>query len=189
MPPKRKLRASSPNGLAPGQLLKRNTLPGNMTAPWAWVGTEVVASSEITQEHLLATCGLSRRNDCSFCRNRYAPGYLRPSPPATNDAEDGVIVISDDDEFTCTKQSCKYNPNCLNYLGQELWEDEGEPVCLLLTRTADDIVIDRAREAFLKAANIGDDPLLNSRDPDIPVGLKVKPLLCVRTEWHSHIVP
>ncbi|SJL00507.1 uncharacterized protein ARMOST_03820 [Armillaria ostoyae] len=155
MPPKRKLRASSPNGLAPGQLLKRNTLLGNMTAPWAWVGTEVVASSEITQEHLLATCGLSRRNDYSFCRNRYAPDYLRPSPLPTDDAEDGVIVISDDEEFTCTKQSCKYNPYCLNYLGQELWEDE-----------------DRAKEAFLKAANIGDDPLLNGRDPDIPVGLK-----------------
>ncbi|KAK0210866.1 hypothetical protein DFS33DRAFT_1252154 [Desarmillaria ectypa] len=155
MPPKRKLRASSPNGLAPGQLLKRNMLPGNMTTPWAWVGSEVATSSEITQEHLLATCGLSRRNDCSFCRNRYAPGYRRPSLPAPDDAEDGVIIISDDEQFTCSKQSCKYNPNCLNYLGQELWEDE-----------------DRAREAFLKAANIGDDPLLHSRDPDIPVGLK-----------------
>ncbi|KAK0459838.1 uncharacterized protein EV420DRAFT_1629202 [Desarmillaria tabescens] len=155
MPPKRKLRASSPNGLAPGQLLKRNTLPGNMTTPWAWVGTEVATSSEITQEHLLATCGLSRRNDCSFCRNRYSPDYRLASSPAPDDAEDGVIVISDDEEFTCSKQSCKYNPNCLNYLGQELWEDE-----------------DRAREAFLKAANIGDDPLLHSRDPDIPVGLK-----------------
>ncbi|KAG7447960.1 cysteine proteinase [Guyanagaster necrorhizus] len=126
-----------------------------MPTPWAWVGTEVATSSEITQEHLLATCGLSRRNNCAFCRNRYTPGYRRPSPPAPDDAEDGVIVISDDEEFTCSKQSCKYNPNCLNYLGQELWEDE-----------------DRAREAFLKAASIGDDPLLSSRDPDIPVGLK-----------------
>ena len=32
---------------------------------------------------------------------------------------------------------------------------------------------DKAREAFSKVSKIGEDPLLDARDPDIPVGLKV----------------
>lgn len=36
------------------------------------------------------------------------------------------------------------------------------------------IYADKSRRAFLKALNTGDDPILDSRDPDIPVGLKVR---------------
>ena len=41
------------------------------------------------------------------------------------DEDDGVVVISDDEGPTCDKKTCRSNPNCLNYLGQEQWEDEG----------------------------------------------------------------
>lgn len=32
---------------------------------------------------------------------------------------------------------------------------------------------DDAMKSFLKAANLGDNPILDGRDPDFPVGLKV----------------
>ena len=34
-------------------------------------------------------------------------------------------------------------------------------------------LLDDAREMFMKAANLGDNPILDARDPDLPVGLKV----------------
>ena len=47
------------------------------------------------------------------------------SSSAEGEIEDDVIVISDDDAPPCTKKLCRANPNCLNYLGQEKWEEEG----------------------------------------------------------------
>jgi len=34
-------------------------------------------------------------------------------------------------------------------------------------------VLDEARERFLKAAKLGFNPILDARDPNLPVGLKV----------------
>lgn len=122
------------NGLAPGEQLKRNTLPGNNSSPWGWVGTEVVNPSEITSEHLLVACGLSERNLYPFCPNKYShscmPAILQsptePREPSVNEElDEDVIVISDDELLHCVRKSCKANPNCLNFLGQENWEDEG----------------------------------------------------------------
>src|SRR4051794_17396193 len=63
MAQRRKRRISpSLRGLAPGEQLKRSKLTGNYASPWGWVGTEVSDASKITEAHLLATCGLSKRN-------------------------------------------------------------------------------------------------------------------------------
>ncbi|KAH7913760.1 hypothetical protein BJ138DRAFT_1145448 [Hygrophoropsis aurantiaca] len=166
MPPKRKRRASpASKGLAAGEQLKRGRLVGNDSSAWGWVETEASDPSQITSEHRLMTCGLSRRNKNPYCANKYAPKRKETksrSPPreikgtlAEGELENDIIVISDDEVAPCDKKTCKNNPNCLNYLGQEKWEDE-----------------EKAFELFLKAADLGQNPILNGRDPHIPVGLK-----------------
>lgn len=137
MPLKRKRGVSlTSKGLAPGEQLKRSTHSGNNASPWAWVGTEVVTPSEITSEHLLVACGLSERNAHPCCLNKYSslpctlpataqsPTQLKGSS-VNGELDEDVIVISDDEPLQCVRKSCKTNPNCLNYLGQENWEDEG----------------------------------------------------------------
>ncbi|GAA6057771.1 hypothetical protein JCM3770_006837 [Rhodotorula araucariae] len=54
----------------------------------------------------------------------------------------------------CAADSCSSNPRCLNWLGQDKWENA-----------------DKALQEFRKAAGLPPDPS-NDRDPDIPVGLK-----------------
>lgn len=133
MPVKRKRRVSfSSQGLAPGEHLNRSTLPGNNNSPWGWVGTEVVNAADITNEHRLVTCGLSKRNKFPLCRNKYSGDIqMKPQEPTLRQStvdgelEEDVIVISDDEEPECSRKACKFNPNCLNYLGQDDWEDEG----------------------------------------------------------------
>lgn len=178
-PQKRRGRVSpSTKGLAPGVLLKRNALPNSSFSPWSWVGTEIVDSSEITLDHLLATCSFSESSH-PFCRNKYALKEKESSlaalakADAKGELEDDIIVISDDDEVTCTKKACKFNPNCLNYLGQESWADEGLHYLSSLGATIKLSVLDTAQETFLKAANLGENPVLDTREPDQPVGLKV----------------
>lgn len=165
MPPKRKRRPSPPpKGLAAGEHLKRAKLAGNNSSAWGWVDIEVSDPSQITLEHRLMTCGLSRRNRNPFCGNKYVSKpeqsqptvTLEPTVEAANgESENDIIVVSDDEPPNCAKKACKNNPNCLNYLGQDKWEDEG-----------------KAREQFLKASDLGFNPLLNARDPELPVGLK-----------------
>ena len=137
MPPKRKRDASpSSNGLATGEPFKR-TAHAIGASSWGWVGSEAKDVSEITDEHLLATCGLSsKRNTHRFCRNKFAslelaPGATKPTKHSNGEIEEDIIVISSDDEedSNCTKKQCKNNPNCLNYLGQKIWEDEGNHLC------------------------------------------------------------
>ena len=135
MPPKRKRHASlPPKGLLPGERLKRPVIHGASasTALWGWVGTEVTDAERITLEHRLAACNLSQRNKNTICANKYSslPETTRiptPSKPAAVDGEieEDIIVISDDDEAPsfCSKKTCRTNPNCLNNVGQEAWED------------------------------------------------------------------
>ncbi|KAG5354040.1 hypothetical protein C0989_009737 [Termitomyces sp. Mn162] len=165
MTSKRKRRVSpSSKGLAPGERLKRNVLPSD--SRWGWVGIEVDRVSSITSEHLLISCGLSKRNNHPSCQNKYFQGVtaaqlVRKPITASVDGEldDEVIVISDDEGHPCSPRSCKSNPNCLNYLGQESWEDG-----------------DDALRAFLKAIPLEHDPALYTREPGFPVGLKESPI-------------
>ncbi|KAL0577943.1 hypothetical protein V5O48_004050 [Marasmius crinis-equi] len=167
MAQKRKRRASpSSKGLAAGEVLKRERLAGGnaTTTPWGWVGTEVNVkdASQITQEHYLTVYGLSSRSRNPRCRNKYKEArdeQLPPPPPATATArgelEEDVIIVSDDEEGQCNKKDCKFNPFCLNYLGQEKWEDE-----------------DKAQRMWEKSVDFGSNPKDVTRTPGTPVGLK-----------------
>lgn len=120
-------------GLAPGEKLKLQTAPQvSSNAPWGWVATEVSEVDEITLQHRLSTCNLSSRNKKPRCRNIYSSATIKIAPrtaasskDAHGEPEDDVIVISDAEDETCSKTLCKLNPFCLNYLGQDKWEDEG----------------------------------------------------------------
>ncbi|KAG5647281.1 hypothetical protein DXG03_000817 [Asterophora parasitica] len=74
--------------------------------------------------------------------------------------DDDIIIISDDEGHPCAAKACKFSPNCLNYLGQENWEDE-------------DVLVN----AFMKALALEDNPSFEGREPDFPVGLKLRTLV------------
>jgi ubiquitin carboxyl-terminal hydrolase 48 len=136
MAPKRKRNASlPPKGLTSGELLNRNAIAS--ASPWGWVGTEVTDLADITLEHRLLACGLSQRNVILYCRNKFgakedeahatfSKEHQLPLQGVDGELDDDIIVISDDEQPSCSKKLCKSNPNCLNYLGQEMWEDEGD---------------------------------------------------------------
>ena len=136
MPPKRARRGSpSAAALSAGDRLKRAKLTGNdYYSAWGWVGTEVHDPAHITTEHRLATCGLSKRSPWPLCANKYAlasqseaerPKAKVEERAAGGELQEDIIVISDDELPSCSNRECKANPFCLNYLGQEKWEDEG----------------------------------------------------------------
>lgn len=114
--------------------------------------------SDISSEHCLMACGLSAKNVYPFCANKFATSQA-PKPSANVKEEvildDDIIIIQDDEEVKCTKKGCKENPNCLNYLGQDKWEDEG-----------------RAMGDFLQVASVGFDPNEDIRVSEYPVGLR-----------------
>jgi hypothetical protein len=114
MPPKRRRPPS------PAEKTKRSVPSDSRTSPWGWVGTEVKAVSALTAEHVLATCGFSARNSPSLCPNRLTQGS------AHDKLDNDIIVITDEETSQCSRKVCKNNPNCLNYLGQEKWEDDGK---------------------------------------------------------------
>jgi hypothetical protein len=136
MAPKRKRNASMPpKGLASGELLKQNAITSG--SPWGWV--EMTDLADITLEHRMLACNLSQRNDIPYCLSKFAAkkdeGNAKksresqlPAPSVDGELDDDIIVISDsdDEQPSCSKKLCKANPNCLNYLGQEMWEDEGD---------------------------------------------------------------
>jgi hypothetical protein len=135
MPPNRKRGVpNNLNGTAADRPIKRTVLAHNNSAPWAWVGTEVVAPSDITPEHCLIACGLSERNNYPFCTNKYPTPSLVSGDVLTasqrrksgdEDKDEDIIEISGGETSLCSAKACKFNPNCLNYLGQEEWENEG----------------------------------------------------------------
>lgn len=122
--------ASTTKGLSAGEKLNRNRLLAESDLRWNWIGTEVKHVSEITKEHCIRAAGLALSRSKRICRNKFREKTRSSSPHqkralSSEDPED-VIVISDDDEDSiCDKRRCKDNPYCLNYLGQDRWEDEG----------------------------------------------------------------
>ncbi|KAH9993782.1 cysteine proteinase [Russula vinacea] len=151
-------------GLAPGERFRRQKLTSNLggewDSPWGWVGTNVTDASGITEEHLLATCGFSRKSRHLFCANKYRKHPVKTVSPV-EDALSGeepakdVVIISDDETPSCSKKYCSKNPNCLNYLAQDRWEDA-----------------ETSLKAYLTATNLGPDPNLQTRKVGLPVGLR-----------------
>ncbi|KAH9173623.1 cysteine proteinase [Lactarius sanguifluus] len=162
---KRKRRQSQQNeGLAAGERLKRHKLTSDLgndwDSPWGWVGTSITDASRITEEHLLATCGFSRRSRHPFCANKYQKCSAMSVDLVETDASgeeqiQDVIIISDDGAPTCNKKNCSKNPNCLNYLAQDRWEDA-----------------EAGLKAYISAIDLGPDPDLRTRRPGLPVGLR-----------------
>lgn len=134
-----KRKRAAAQGLAAGERLKRHKLASASDSPWGWVGTEVKDASNISAEHLLATCGFARNNSSAFCPNKYAKRASKQAEPSTSSIEepvadgelaDDVIVISSDSESSnCSKKGCRKQPNCVNYVGQEKWENKSVCNC------------------------------------------------------------
>ncbi|KDE06977.1 hypothetical protein MVLG_02715 [Microbotryum lychnidis-dioicae p1A1 Lamole] len=59
------------------------------------------------------------------------------------------------DPLECSSENCSTDPKCLNWLGQQKWEDT-----------------EKALETFASSRGVGEDPSQNLRDPGVPVGLK-----------------
>lgn len=161
-------------GLAPGESLSRYLVPTHNTQPalWAWVGSEVIRESDISTEHCLRACGMSTRNIHPFCANKYVSQV--PDTTVKETTLDEEIAIVSDDDIKCSSKGCKGNPNCLNYLGQDKWEDEGiyfrastifihRPVCT-----------GRAMREFFRTEKVGSSPNANRRVGEHPVGLRVR---------------
>ena len=127
MPPKRTRRSPPPSEQLTSERLKRAKLAGNDFSYWGWIGNEATDPSHITQEHRLVACGLSKYSPHQLCPNKYSKSgeTVNTEKVAAGELEDDIIVISDDESASCSARSCKNNPNCLNYLGQDKWEVEG----------------------------------------------------------------
>lgn len=164
-----------------GSVSSKKPLNGSLSSRWGWVSSEVVDVDKITLEHRMAASNLSVRNRNPFCPNKYGVDSNEvsiPEPAASNathvngELSEDVIVVSDTDEPVCSKKACKTNPWCLNYLNQEIWENEGKSsqrhAGAFLRSSTDD-----GWESFVRAAKLGEDPSFLSREPGLPVGLKV----------------
>ncbi|KAG8727357.1 hypothetical protein FRC12_022558, partial [Ceratobasidium sp. 428] len=145
------------NGFAGG------TVGGTSFSEWGWVGTEVQSADGIGPQHRATACGFRKH----ICKNKQAPTKAPTQQAAPHDAEDEVVVISDD-EPECSVKTCKNNPNCCNYLGQGKWLNESKS---------------SARKLFLEAAGLGPDPQDESRAVDRPVGLKESPMYQLQTTF------
>ncbi|KAL1922771.1 uncharacterized protein VTP21DRAFT_9147 [Calcarisporiella thermophila] len=102
-----------------------------------WVGKDVFNADQITDHYVRRAYGLID-SDSPFpvCYNRYT-------------GKEGALTAK-----KCPPK-CENNPNCLNILGQDLWES------------------DEAFERYCKANQIStDDPNKRRRESGLPVGLK-----------------
>ncbi|KAI5119495.1 hypothetical protein M0805_009519 [Coniferiporia weirii] len=157
----REKRKRNAAGLPIGERLNRNRLLAECDLRWNWIGTDVKHVSEITQAHRLRASGLALSRSKRPCSNKFLKKSAEPqralqqSAVGSEDSDDVIVISESEEEPPCDKKRCKDNPYCLNYLGQDKWEDEV-----------------RAEEAYLKARLEDENPEEDSRDPTIPVGLK-----------------
>jgi hypothetical protein len=73
----------------------------------------------------------------------------------------------------CSSIACLEKPDCLNWLGQELWENEGKGFRSTTAVTSLTSCTDKALKVFLKRNGLHYDPHEDCRDWTVPVGLKV----------------
>jgi uncharacterized UBP type Zn finger protein len=109
----------------------------------------------ITPEHRLRACGLSAGASRNCCPNKYTAQTSAEREMNAQDTQDDAVIIVDEDLIVCTRKRCKASPTCLNYLGQEQWEND-----------------ERSKKLFLKHGKIGEDPSQWRRKEGCPVGLK-----------------
>ena len=124
MPETRK-RRGSPKGLAAGEKLQRNLLHDIRSVTWGWIN-EVHNASDITEDHCLESYGFGSHSPYPLCSNKYASSSKETlDEPSSTGLDEDVIIVSDN-TIACLKATCRNNPNCLNYLGQDKWESESK---------------------------------------------------------------
>ncbi|KAJ3544080.1 hypothetical protein NMY22_g2917 [Coprinellus aureogranulatus] len=144
------------------QTLKQFASPKDGPGRWSWVGTEIERPNDISRSHTLAAYGFTSQSGFSICPNKFPArqSAAQTAVPQSELNEEEIIVISDDEATPiCSKKNCKGNPRCLNYMGQDVWENPA-----------------KVKGVLRKLGRQGEDPHLNSREPDLPVGLKDSPI-------------
>jgi hypothetical protein len=79
----------------------------------------------ITPEHRLRACGLSAGASRNCCPNKYTAQTSAEREMNAQDTQDDDVIIVDEDLIVCNRKRSKASPTCLNYLGQEQWENDG----------------------------------------------------------------
>ena len=117
------------------------------TPRYPWLAS-IQSASEVNIEHILALCGLGPLSKIPLCPNKFQK-RVRARADADSTGDDDVVELSDGDgdgdgdededetittthnnnnNDSCSKVKCRNNPYCLNYLGQERWENQGQSV-------------------------------------------------------------
>lgn len=140
---KRKRRASSPaRGSTTPEIEeipkpKRAARPGALlvTDPrWDWLDDTAAPPLNITDDQARSAYGFSEKEGFQICPLQLVvpKSSSKSSKGATGKQPSDCIEISDEEEepeevpIRCTVKACKKNPQCLNRLGQALWQDSGE---------------------------------------------------------------
>ncbi|KAH9954829.1 hypothetical protein BJV74DRAFT_891746 [Russula compacta] len=141
---KRKRRQNQQHeGLASGERIKRHKLTSDLGVTGIPPGDGLGRASKTRQESLRSIFSLPKTVD-------NAEAVVSGEGP-----EKDVVIISDNESPICSKKYCSKNPNCLNYLAQDRWEDA-----------------EAALKAYLSATDLGPDPNHQTRKPSLPVGLR-----------------
>src|ERR1700761_1468983 len=154
-PRPRPKRITQTKGLAAGIQLSRSTLPTSEWShpptekeKWSWVLNPIATAADIGDEERWKVVF----GGWPVCVNRFHPKVdMSPEEPARKKRKvepeptnEDIIVIQDSDDSNspivpspkkkdvtqapCSKKLCKSNPFCVNYLGQEAWEDYGPSI-------------------------------------------------------------
>ncbi|KAG8853524.1 hypothetical protein FRB96_008126 [Tulasnella sp. 330] len=170
MASKRKRRVSSPATTSEIEEIPKSvkrarpSVQSLLDTRWEWLDQEKATPPlSITNVNARDVYGFISREGNDICPLKREKIKRKPAKRVYGkQAAKEVIEINtteeeeeEEDSGACNPKGCKKNPQCLNYLGQALWQDA-----------------DAAKASFLKARNIGANPLDALRDPDLPVGLK-----------------
>jgi hypothetical protein len=112
-----------------------SAMPPKKDKQWQFVGNEVRDVHDLTMDHIRAIYGLGPLNRTGTNRNSVnakATGNNTKSayPYCSNRYKDSPsgspLLVKGKAGNCCTSARCKDgNPHCLNYMGQEQWENEG----------------------------------------------------------------
>ena len=103
------------------------------TPRYPWLAS-IQSASDVKIEHILALCGLGPLSKTPLCPNKFQ--NTRDDVVELSDGDGDGDGDGDEDETittthnnnndSCSKVKCRNNPYCLNYLGQERWENQGQ---------------------------------------------------------------